>query len=220
MKKNVSNKKSQLLKVGLFLFCMGAIVVLILPFRKLRDEIFDEMKLLIYQEDINQDNETIENLGPNAITKEEEETTNNQAPEAKKKVNYTYVGQLSLPSIQFKRGFVSKDSKYNTINYNVTIAQEADYPDVARGNFILMAHSGDSVISFFDNLYKLQLGDKATVSYQAKVYYYQLVKIYKVDKTGKIAIYRDYKKKTLTLITCTHQNETKQSVYIFEQTKE
>ena len=48
----------------------------------------------------------------------------------------------------------------------------------------------------------------------------KLVKTYQVEKTGKIAIYRDYNKKTITLITCTHDDLTKKSIYIFEQTNE
>ena len=146
--------------------------------------------------------------------------TESSTEQPKKNISYTYIGQLSIPKIKFKRGFVKKESKYNNIEYNVTIAKEADYPDVKNGNFIIMSHSGDAPISFFEPLYKLELGDIATVSYNAKAYYYKLVKTYQVEKTGKIAIYRDYNKKTLTLITCTHDDLTKQSIYIFEQTNE
>ena len=221
-KRRKINKKGQLLLVGLFLLLIGIIIITYLPIKTIKDKVFSEMKLAIYQDEINEDNETINDIGTSKVTNptvpNNNQTETTTAP--KKYISYTYIGQLSIPKIRFKRGFVKKESKYNNIEYNVTIAKEADYPDVKNGNFILMAHSGDAPISFFEQLYKLELGDIATVSYNAKAYYYRLVKTYQVEKTGKIAIYRDYNKKTLTLITCTHDDLTKQSVYIFEQTNE
>ena len=221
-KRRKINKKGQLLLVGLFFLLIGIIIITYLPIKTIKDKVFSEMKLAIYQDEINEDNETINDIGTSKVTNptvpNNNQTETTTAP--KKYISYTYIGQLSIPKIRFKRGFVKKESKYNNIEYNVTIAKEADYPDVKNGNFILMAHSGDAPISFFEPLYKLELGDIATVSYNAKAYYYRLVKTYQVEKTGKIAIYRDYNKKTLTLITCTHDDLTKQSVYIFEQTNE
>ena len=221
-KRRKINKKGQLLLVGLFFLLIGIIIITYLPIKTIKDKVFSEMKLAIYQDEINEDNETINDIGTSKVTNptvpNNTQTETTTAP--KKNISYTYIGQLSIPKIRFKRGFVKKESKYNNIEYNVTIANEADYPDVKNGNFILMAHSGDAPISFFEQLYKLELGDIATVSYNAKAYYYRLVKTYQVEKTGKIAIYRDYNKKTLTLITCTHDDLTKQSVYIFEQTNE
>ena len=221
-KRRKINKKGQLLLVGLFLLLIGIIIITYLPIKTIKDKVFSEMKLAIYQDEINEDNETINDIGTSKVTNptvpNNNQTETTTAP--KKYISYTYIGQLSIPKIRFKRGFVKKESKYNNIEYNITIANEADYPDVKNGNFILMAHSGDAPISFFEQLYKLELGDIATVSYNAKAYYYRLVKTYQVEKTGKIAIYRDYNKKTLTLITCTHDDLTKQSVYIFEQTNE
>lgn len=225
LKRRKIKKKGLLLLVGLFLLLVGIIIILYIPINTIKNKVFSEMKLAIYQDEINEDNETINDIGTNTISKSnnnqtENTTTNTNTETPKKYISYTYIGQLSIPKIRFKRGFVKKESKYNNIEYNITIAKEADYPDVKNGNFILMAHSGDAPISFFEPLYKLELGDTATVSYNAKAYYYKLVKTYQVEKTGKIAIYRDYDKKTLTLITCTHDDLTKQSVYIFEQTKE
>ena len=80
-----------------------------------------------------------------------------------------------------------------------------------------MAHSGNAYISFFDKLYRLQIGDKASVSYNAVTYNYQLTKIYNQAKTGTVAIYRNPSVKTLTLITCTHNDDYNQTIYIFEE---
>ena len=197
-KRRKINKKGQLLLVGLFFLLIGIGVVVSVPFKTLKNKVFDEMKLAIYQDDINEDNDTIQNVETKDIEQKDNQQNNTPSTpnntQTSKPVSYTYVGQLSIPKIRFKRGFVKKESRYNNIEYNIAIAEEADYPDVKNGNFILMAHSGDAPISFFEPLYKLELGDQATVSYQAKAYYYNLVKTYQVEKTGKIAIYRNYNK--------------------------
>ena len=89
-------------------------------------------------------------------------------------------------------------------------------PDVKNGNLILAAHRGNSSVSFFDKLYKLNLGDEANVTYNDKVYTYKLVNTYLEAKDGTIAIYRDENKTTLTLITCTRGDKKTQTVFIFE----
>ena len=50
-------------------------------------------------------------------------------------------------------------------------------------------------------------------------YSYKIVDIYEVEKDGTVAIYRDYSKSVLTLITCTRNSDTKQTVYILEEIK-
>lgn len=147
----------------------------------------------------------------------EADTSEVVTPKPKPNYNYNYIGYLEISKIGLKRGFVDKNSKYNNINYNVTIASTSSYPDVENGNFILMAHSGDAFISYFANLYRLNIGDVAKVTYQKNIYQYRLVKIEEQPKTGVVAIHRDnYNTKALTLITCTKDNDTTQTIYIFE----
>ena len=209
--------KSQLFKVGFFFLIVGIIVLISTPIRKLKGEVFEEMRLAIFQLNINKNNNntTINNVNTENLEITPENTE--QAEEHDKKTNYSYIGELSIPKINLRRGFVSKESRYNNIEYNVTIANEADYPDVPLGNFILMAHSGNAYISFFDKLYKLEIGDTASVSYNAITYNYRLTNIYNQAKTGTVAIYRNPAKKTLTLITCTHNDDYNQTIYIFEE---
>ena len=47
-------------------------------------------------------------------------------------------------------------------------------------------------------------------------YTYQVVNIYEQQKTGTAKIYRDTSKTTLTLITCTKDSKTLQTIYIAE----
>ena len=96
------------------------------------------------------------------------------------------------------------------------VVKGSTYPDVLNGNFILAAHSGSSYLAYFKNLYKLNIGDEAIVTYQNKKYTYKIVNIYEQEKTGKIAIYRDMNKTCLTLVTCTKDSKTKQTIYILE----
>ena len=175
------------------------------------------MRLAIFQLNINENNDktTISDINTENLQVTTENIT--EAEENDKKANYSYIGELSIPKIKLRRGFVSKESRYNNIEYNITIANESNYPDVPLGNFILMAHSGNAYISFFDKLYKLQIGDEASVSYNANTYNYRLTNIYNQAKTGTVAIYRNPSVKTLTLITCTHNDDYNQTIYIFEE---
>lgn len=210
--------RSQLFKVGFFFLTIGILVFISTPLVKLRDEVFEEMRLAIFQLNINKNNKN--NTTINNVNTENLEVTAENNEEAKKndkKANYSYIGELSIPKIKLRRGFVSKESKYNNIQYNVAIANEADYPDVDRGNFILMAHSGNAYISFFDKLYKLEIGDEASVSYNANTYNYRLTNIYNQAKIGTVSIYRNQSKKALTLITCTNNDDYNQTIYIFEE---
>lgn len=213
-----SNKiKGQLFKVGFFLLIVGGIVFFSIPLLKIKDQVFEEMRLAIFRLDINSDNTTINNVNTENLDVTVSEPSTDNTTEEQSSPSYSYIGELSIPDIRFQRGFVAKESKYNNINYNITIAEEADYPDVSNGNFILMAHSGNAYISFFDKLYQLQIGALANVSYNAVTYTYKLVKVYTQAKTGKVAIYRNPNVKTLTLITCTHNDDYNQSIYIFEE---
>ena len=215
MQRKNKNIKSQLFKVGFFFLIVGILVIISTPLTKLKGEVFEEMRLAIFQLNINKENTTISDINTENLEMSTENTE--VAEENDKKANYSYIGELSIPKIKLRRGFVSKESRYNNIEYNITIAQEADYPDVPMGNFILMAHSGNAYISFFDKLYKLQIGDEASVSYNANTYNYRLTNIYNQAKTGTVAIYRNPNVKTLTLITCTHNDDYNQTIYIFEE---
>ena len=126
------------------------------------------------------------------------------------------MGVLEIPKVGLKRGFYNLDSKYNDIQYNVTLVEGSNMPDVVNGNLILMAHSGDAAVSYFAYLYILKIGDKAYVTYNGNKYTYQIVNIYDVPKTGRVKIVRSYDKATLTLITCTKNNDKSQTVYILE----
>lgn len=143
-------------------------------------------------------------------TKQEEDQTVDD------NVTDQYIGYLNIPKINLTKGFYSKKSKENDIDKNILVVKESSYPDVDKGNLIIAGHSGNSWKAFFNDLYKLNKGDYAYVTYKNKKYTYKIVNIYKQDKVGTIAIYRDYNKTTLTLVTCTNYESTTQTIYIAE----
>lgn len=201
--------------LGSLLVFIGFVTLSYGHLKVLKEFIYENVRLGILmgdtknkKEEVKQE-ETVTVPTENSPVEEEEKKQN--------KVYYNYIGYLEIPKIKLKRGFVDKDSKYNNIQYNVTISNVSNMPDVENGNFILYAHSGDAYISYFAYLYKLQIGDYAYVTYNDVKYTYQLVKIENLPKTGILELNRpNVYTKELTLITCTKDSDTEQTVYYFD----
>ena len=178
---------------------------------KKKDKVFAEMNMQVYalsspvlelDEELEQ-GDIIESSQP-----KEEKVEETQG-------NY-YIGYLEIPKINLKRGFVNPNSPDNDVSKNIQIVKSSDMPDKHLGNFILAAHSGTAYISFFNTLYLLNEGDYAYVTYNGVKYTYKITKIYLQNKTGQIGIYRDSNKTTLTLVTCTKDDNNHQTIYIAE----
>ena len=215
-KDNNNNKrrprKSQLLLLGSFLVFVGLFILSYNHLVFLKDQVFANMEIASLGMDVpmTEENEvdvpTVDNVSDGTVYQQTEQ-----------EIDYSiYAGVLEIPKIGLKRGFYNTDSQYNSIQYNVSTIQGSTMPDVVNGNLMLMAHSGDAYISFFAYLYRLNIGDYAYVTYQGQRYRYQIVNIYTAPKTGKVAIYRNYNRTTLTLITCTRNDDTTQTIYIAE----
>lgn len=156
--------------------------------------------------------------GKEVINIVEEEKTNKPIEEEKLPdvVTNEYIGYLIIPKINLTKGFLDVRSTENDVEKNILVVEGSNYPDTDRGNLILAGHSGTGWKAFFNELYQLQTGDTAYVTYKEKKYVYRITNIYKQPKTGKLAIYRDYDKTTLTLITCTNNDSETQTIYIAE----
>lgn len=218
-KRIIKVRKSQLLLFGSFLVFIGVVCLSWNHLLLIKEQVFEDVRLKLLEGDLEGTGEEIVTPNVENIEGNGQTPNNPSSPQAKPNYsyNYNYIGYLEIPKIGFKKGFVAKESKYNNISYNVAISEQANYPDEENGNFILMAHSGDSYISYFAYLYRLQLGDIAKVTYNNHQYRYRLVKIEEQPKVGVVAIHRDnYNVKALTLITCTKDNDYTQTIYIFE----
>ena len=156
----------------------------------------------------------------NEVVTQENTREEQQQEELNTQVTNDYIGYLNIPKINLTKGFLDSRSEDNDVEKNILVVDGSNYPDVDKGNFILAGHSGTGWKAFFNDLYKLSAGDIAKITYKDKTYTYQIVNVYTQPKTGKLAIYRNYDKKTLTLITCTNNDSTTQTIYIAELTKE
>jgi LPXTG-site transpeptidase (sortase) family protein len=215
LKVNNKLKKSHSLLIGSLLVFIGIISLSWNYLLRMKDEIYSDMKISMMDvSDGSSDtiSQTITDTPiANNVSDSGTSTSNNY------EVDYSkYLGVLEIPKISLKRGFYNIGSKYNNIQYNVTMVEGSTLPDVVNGNLILMAHSGDAYISYFAYLYKLNIGDYVYVTYNGIKYQYQIVNIYNVEKNGIVRIQRNYDKTTLTMITCTKDNDHSQTVYISE----
>ena len=228
---NKKVKKSHLLIFGSFLVFSGILVVSWNYLLVIKNSVYSDMMLLISDSIANTEKiiiesiPEVENLTADVpITEENNEVVDNVVQQetpapapTPPPINYDkYLGVLEIPRISLKRGFYGTDSQYNNIQYNVTMVNGSTLPDVVNGNLILMAHSGDAYISFFAYLHKLRIGSDIYVTYNKVKYHYKLVSVYDVLKDGTVSIVRNYDRTTLTLITCTKDDSTKQTVYIAE----
>ncbi len=127
-----------------------------------------------------------------------------------------YLGILKIDKVGLEQGFYDKDNSNNNVDKNVTLLGPSNYPDQVNGNTILVAHSGSSYLGYFKNLYQLGMDDLASVKYKNKTYIYKITNIYNENKDGDVTIYRNKNKTTLTLVTCTKDDDTKQTIYIAE----
>lgn len=130
-----------------------------------------------------------------------------------------YLGILEIKKIKLKKGFYKLNSNLNNVDKNIMIVSSSDMPNVNNGNLILASHSGNSSVSYFRYLDKLDMEDIASIYYLGKKYDYKLINYYDVNKNGSVQIIRNNDINTLTLITC-KKNTDKQTVFIFELNKE
>lgn len=208
--KNI-DKKEQLIKlVASFIFLIGSFMYIGRIAYNYYVELRDYNKA---QEFLNIGKEEVEEIKVNI---DEEEIKEQQKQEEKKTSNYNYIGVLEIPKINIKRGFLNIKDKGNNVNKNLQVIKGSDMPNVKNGNLIIAAHSGNSYISYFKNLHKLSNDDVAYVYFNNIKYTYKVAGKYDVEKNGKVTIHRDNKKNTLTLITCSQTDKTKQIVYILE----
>ena len=202
--------------IGSFLIFIGVVSLSWNYLLRMKDEVYSDMRIAMMD---NMPNEKIKDVtkGQRVPGIDIPENVPKQEEAVSYVVDYSkYLGVLEIPRIGLKRGFYNTDSRYNSIEYNVTLIGGSDMPDVEGGNLILVAHSGDAYISYFAYLYQLEIGDVAYVTYAGRKYGYQIVDIYEVEKNGVVVIRRNEERTSLTMITCTKGNDLTQTVYIAE----
>lgn len=209
--KNI-NLKYQI-AAGVILIICGTLALFSNYIKEKRDVVFSEMNLALSS--INSQNISDEE----EIIEIEEELIQEENEEKEEESTYTYeeyLGIIDIPKINLYKGFYNKNSGLNNVKFNLYVLPESTYPDIDKGNLIIAGHSGNYNNSYFANLYQLVEGDNITIHYNGLKYTYQIVNIYYEEKTGSVRIFRDKDKTTLTLITCTKDDDYHQTIYIAE----
>ena len=206
MKNKINFKYS--VAAGVILVISGTLVLLTDYIKDKRDVVFSEMNL------------ALSSVNNEVINDERvEETPDNQEVPEEVQSDYSYeeyLGIIEIPKINLYKGFYNKKSNLNNVKFNLYVHPESNYPDTDKGNLIIAGHSGNYNNSYFANLYQLENGDEITIHYNNQKYIYQITKIYNEEKTGRVRILRDKNKTTLTLVTCTKDDDNHQTVYIAE----
>ena len=184
-----------------------------------RDQVYSEINMSILKDKEESENVNIDFVDEDA---DEEETSTsieeeNQTNIDNSQVYEYYIATLEIPKIDFSRGFYDKSSSLNKLYTNIKMLNESSYPDEENGNVIIAGHSGNYFNSYFGNLWKLSIGDVAYINYKNIKYEYKIVNIYTEAKDGDVLIKRNPNKSVLTLITCTKDDETTQTIYILER---
>lgn len=201
-----TNSKKSLYFIGSLLIISSLSIIFIHHYNKtVNIQVENEAIEEFYKQEtkVEFDSTKVENNSTQTETKKEESNL------------YEYIAILRIPKINLKRGLVDKNSKYNNIKCNIMIHKSSDSPSEEGGNLILLAHSGNSNISFFKYLYKMKLDDIIYLDYNNNTYKYKLINIYDIEKNGKAPIRKNTTKSSITLITC-RNNTNKQIVLIGE----
>lgn len=214
------NLKKQI-TIGVILIIIGIVCFTKDFIADKREKVFSAMNLELTELLANNEAITEETTTNTEETTEDSTTTTTPvqaqlAPKEEVKTYETYAGILEISKINFSKGFYKKDSSLNNVKYNLKILAQSAYPDEDKGNVIIIGHSGNYNNSYFRDLYKLEINDTASIKYNNKTYTYKIVNIYTDTKDGTVTIYRDETKNCLTLITCTKDDNTTQTIYIFE----
>ena len=123
-----------------------------------------------------------------------------------------YFAILEIEDIALKRELYEINSEENNVNKNIYIVKETSFPDERiNSHIILAAHSGNSYVSFFNNLKKLDMKDQVYLYYKGTKYIYEVSNRYEIKKTGKAEL-KLTNTSDITLITCISGTD-KQVVY-------
>lgn len=201
LKKEKTNKRYLLIiLIGIFFFLLGTSFLIFNYYKQEKQNNIEQEKIEEFFE-IEEQEEVKEEI------KDDEETSSEVVQEE------NYIGILEIPKINLKKGLVDKNSPSNNVNKNIYTLKETTLPDERINSHIILAsHSGNSYISYFKNLKKLDMKDKIYFYYKNVKYIYEISNKYEIDKTGTTEL-KITNKSDITLITCI-SGTNKQVVYV------
>ena len=110
---------------------------------------------------------------------------------------YFYHDSISIDKINLKQDIYSY--KYSSVDDGIIMLKESDFN---KNFYILAAHSGNSSISYFKNINKLEKGDELEVIIGNKKMKFKVVEKYYEKKNGSIHIHKNNINNYLYLTTC------------------
>lgn len=136
-----------------------------------------------------------------------EEIANNQNVSNNNVSMINYVAVIEIPKINLKTGILKSDWSFYTMNKAVSIYPSSKMPDEKNSNFILFAHNGNTVVSFFKNIHKLNKNDDIYIYYNNQKYHYLVTNKKEVSMSNSSPVLQNKSTKTITLITCKNGND-------------
>ena len=201
-KQRKNTRYSLIICMGIFLLFLGTLYFIYNYCQNRKQDIQENQMIEEFFEITNEDEEEI------VI---EENDKDQEIVIQKETVNYMAI--LEIPKINLKRGLFDKNSSNNNVDKNIYILNETTLPDEQiNSHIILAAHSGNSYISFFRNLKKLDMKDKVYFYYKGVKYSYEVSNKYEIEKTGTTEL-KQTNTSDITLITCI-SGTNKQVVYV------
>lgn len=114
---------------------------------------------------------------------------------------------LRIDKINLNNPIYNLSDNRNNVEENVTILDESILPDNDNSIVFIAAHSGEGKIAYFNDLDKLDIGDRISFFYKNKEYKYIVSSIYEENRNGYIHVNKDDNKQ-LILTTCSkHKNK-------------
>lgn len=228
MEKNVK------ILIGIVISVIGIVLLGSNYYLSLKHEVFDDMNKKYYEQSVVVD-DAPEEVNEGDIVSDNDPIDNNDSSNdqndvvedikipttTKAVVKENYIGYLNIPKIELNRGFYSINSKLNNVSKNIYVHPASTFPTKgSANNLILASHSGSSSISYFKNLYKLALDDDIYLEYNGNKFHYKIKNIYTVPKDGTVALRVNQEVSTISLITCTKNDSSTQTIYICELVNE
>lgn len=136
------------------------------------------------------------------ITKDYQTTIKYKIVEEKERI-----GKITIPKINISNYLYKVDSEENTIEKNITILKESNFPNI----LFLAAHSGEGRIAYFENLDKLEKNDSVFLIMDHKKYTYQVEDIWEEKKNGYINVNKTVENQ-LVLTTCSPNKKNTQLI--------
>lgn len=200
VKNQIKNKRySFIIFMGISLLFLSTTYFIYNHYQNERQDNIDNQKIEDFFE--------IEDIEDEVVEEQQEEK-----PVVQERV-INYIGVLEIPKINLKRGLVDKNSSDNNVNRNIYMIKKTTLPDEqTNSHIILAAHSGNSYVSFFRNLKKLDMKDKVYFYYKGVKYIYEVSNKYEIEKTGTTEL-KQTNISDITLITCI-SGTNKQVVYV------